>query len=302
MSLVCEMLGFARVSTTQVVSLGPWRSATVHQPNSPEVHDEVGDAARPTHTEEQSKIDTADMQLLPTSLRRLEAGSGTKAPPAWLTESTPALGTEESLVPPPSTFPLYIRRTRRAILSAALGTDFHEGHIDLRSLIDQLSRGKIIRQIPRLPILSLRRGVQILFDHGRGMEPFASDRDDLLVALLELFPAERVRVLNFADAPSRGCGPGDREKWGQWTAPAAGTPVLVVSNMGIGGPLVNPERSSTSEWQSFGLRVSVAGCAALALVPYPAERWPRELLSTMCLLHWSEKTTARQVAMARQRK
>jgi hypothetical protein len=81
--------------------------------------------------------------------------------------------------------------------------------------------------------------------------------------------------------------------------------VVIVSEMGIGGPLVNPHRASGREWLDFAARVEAAGCPLVALVPFEPRRWDPRLARRITFVHWDRPTTAgavrRAVAGARKR-
>jgi hypothetical protein len=44
--------------------------------------------------------------------------------------------------------------------------------------------------------------------------------------------------------------------------------------------------------------VRAAGCHPVGLVPYAPSRWPPALTRLLTFVHWSERTTARQVMRA----
>jgi hypothetical protein len=165
-------------------------------------------------------------------------------------------------------------------------------------IIGTTARGRPLRQLPRLPRATLRRGVQVLADSRLGMAPFRTDQFDVLGALSTLLPSDRLEVFWFADCPGRGVGPGSREGWGDWTPPPQQSPILILSDLGIGGPIVDYDRADDDEWLAFATRAREAGCPTIALVPYEPARWPRRLCGAMTLVHWSERLTASAVRHA----
>jgi hypothetical protein len=71
--------------------------------------------------------------------------------------------------------------------------------------------------------------------------------------------------------------------------------VLVVSNFGIGGPVLHAQRSRPHEWVKFAQLLAEAGCPVAGLVPYPSLRWPDDVAARIRLLTWDRGTTVGEV-------
>lgn len=191
--------------------------------------------------------------------------------------------------------PLLEPRRSRNLLTAALATDGDNGAIDIPRLVDLLACGQSIPSIPRLPWPSLFRGVQILIDLGEGMEPFIRDQEDVLGKVHHIVGEGRTRELQFRYCPLRGAGPGPIWTWGPYEPPDPGTPVFALTDLGLGGPAFLLDRATEDEWLSFEARLRTRSCPLIALVPYPADRWPRSLAQAMTILTWDRTTKARAV-------
>lgn len=193
--------------------------------------------------------------------------------------------------------PLLPRRTSAAILNAALTTSVRDdGEPDIDALVEAFARGIALTRLPRAPRPTLRFGVQVLLDRGDGMQPYQRDQRELARQITRLVGAELTQIRYFADAPTRGTGPGSPRTWQPYRPPSPGTRVLVVSDLGVGGPVLHPQRASVAEWyQMFG-EIVRAGCTALALVPYPVTRVPAELTPLLSALTWDRTTTVSTVA------
>ena len=77
-----------------------------------------------------------------------------------------------------------------------------------------------------------------------------------------------------------------------WQPPPRDTPIVMVTDLGIGGPVIAEDRTVNGRVAGVRApRVGLSGCPLLALVPYEARRWPPSLARAMTLLHWSERTT-----------
>jgi hypothetical protein len=222
--------------------------------------------------------------------------------PAWLQAHGALVSTEPSTRSAPAIEPLFRSETRLALLAALLATDADEGDLDLELILERLSQLRPIEELPRLPVPTLQRGVQVLLDVGQGMDPYAEDRDSFAGWLGGILPNDRVSVLQFVGCPSRGCGIGPRSEWSPWVPPNRGTPVLALTDLGINGPIFDTERGQMREWLAFARRLEALGCPFAALLPYAANRWPPRLARAMRLLHWSERANTRQVTYARRRR
>jgi hypothetical protein len=220
--------------------------------------------------------------------------------PVWLAKGD-ALGPASMAVPPPPPPPLFGPPRGRAILTATLATTVEEGDVDIDRVVRTLSERRPLGSLPRRPVPTLRRGVQLLLDIAAGMDPFRPDQTTLRDGLDDVLSDDRLEVLSFAGCPSRGVGPGARHSWRPWEPPPPGTPILAVTDVGIGGDPFDEDRASVGEWLEFAHRVRGDGYVLLALVPYEARRWPAVLTRAMTLLHWSERTTIGEVRRALRR-
>ncbi|MFF7358190.1 MULTISPECIES: hypothetical protein [Streptomyces] len=200
---------------------------------------------------------------------------------------------------PPDPEPLFPARSARAILQTTLTMpDGRSGPVRVDALVKACAQGKPCARLPRTPRPTLRFGVQVLMDLGEGMRPFLRDQRRLLNDIRALMGPDLVGVRYFSDSPLRGAGPGQRRHWGPYRPPSRGTRVLIVSDLGIGGDPLDPRRASAAEWSRLTHLVRRAGCAPVALVPYPKHRVPHRLRSRVPVIPWSERTTVNTVAAA----
>jgi hypothetical protein len=235
----------------------------------------------------------------PARLRLTRAASGKPTPPAWVTIPGPRISVESTVRNTPSAEPLFGGTRLRALVAAVLAIDVFEGELDISEVITRICARRPIAELPRLRVPTLRRGVQLLVDVGQGMDPYAQDRSLLVSYVRGIVPSDQISVLYFIGCPGRGCGPGPRKEWSRWHRPSLGTPVVALTDLGIGGSIFDPERGQTNEWLDFALQLKGLGNPLAALVPYSADRWPIPLTKVMLLLHWSERASARQVTHAR---
>lgn len=205
--------------------------------------------------------------------------------------------TDRHLTARPPLEPLLTERSSTAILNAALTTLVRDdGEPDIDALVEAFARGIPLTRLPRAPRPTLRFGVQVLVDQGDGMQPYRRDQRELARRITGLVGAELTQIRFFADAPNRGTGPASPRTWQPYRPPSPGTRVLVVSDLGVGGPVLHPRRASVGEWYEVCHEIVRAGCTVLALVPYPVTRVPAELTPLLSALTWDRTTTVSTVA------
>jgi hypothetical protein len=146
--------------------------------------------------------------------------------------------------------PLLLPRWTRSILSAALASPDADGPPDLDKLVEMAGRRQSVKSLPRLPKSTLRRGVQVLLDTGPGMELFARDQETLVARIREVVGPTLVQVRRFRGTPARRASFGPQTGRNTYTPPRAGTPVLLLTDLSIGGIPVG-ETASVSEWLDF---------------------------------------------------
>lgn len=257
-------------------------SPTVHVSQEEEAND------LPIRGESESSVDDTSG----TKVTIISIGSPGISKPEWVSSTSPLAPRVKKPVAPPAPLPLIKKRVRRAILSAVLATRVLDGSPDLKRIFNELTSCRPLAELPMLPRTTLCQGAQVLVDGWIGMTPFSADQQGMVQAISRMIPPDRFELLRFAGCPTRGVGTGCRNEWSRWQAPPRHTRVLVLSDLGIGGPLVDRDRANASEWLEFAKQVRDAHCPITALVPYEPARWPTELANSITLIHWSERLTA----------
>lgn len=235
-------------------------------------------------------------RYLPTLPCRLSARTGED--PDWLMSETDWLGEAKPFrfADLPELLPLFEPLRTRSILSTALATPKAEGDLDLPPLLDQLCQRRPITRLPRLPVPTTRLGVQLLVDQSESMQPYLRDQTRLVQAIRDTVGRDQAEELRFADDPAAGVGSGGRSTWRHpHTSPSAGTPVVLLSDLGIGLRRAADRSASEETWKDFARRQRQAGCPLLAVMPYDRSRVPRSLLDLYHVLPWSRTTTVATV-------
>jgi hypothetical protein len=199
--------------------------------------------------------------------------------------------TPRSAPPPMPHEPLLSPRSATAILRTTLSRGTDSGDLDVEAVVEHIARSQPIEDLPRRRLRSMRFGVDVLVDRGTAMQPFARDQAEIVNRIRRLVGRELTTVRSFADSPMRGCGDGPSHSWQPYQPPYPGTKVLILSDLGIGGPALNPHRSSTEEWCRFARVLRQQACEPVALVPYPPHRWPTTLTALFPLICWDRSTT-----------
>jgi hypothetical protein len=286
--LVLQMLKLEHVDTSAALpAVEPVVPASTPTPPSPQGSNDVP----PVSSASDVAANGGSTEVRRASLRPVDA-PGTQSLPQWYTEVT---SLSRRVSPPPvarMSRPLFPVRQSRALLSAALATWDSDGSPDIPRIIEILASAQPIRTLPQLTAPTLRRGCQILIDTAVSMAPFRLDVEHLITRIHAVIAKDRVEIRDFTGCPMRSARTPARNETTSWRAPAPGTPIFLLTDLGIGGPAASEERAGIGEWLEFAQSAQAAGCPVVALVPYASSRWPRALRGHINVIHWDRRTTA----------
>jgi hypothetical protein len=199
--------------------------------------------------------------------------------------------------------PLIAQNKARAMISTLVSTEVEEGPMDVPRLISAIARNEPLRRLYRRRSRTVRHGVQLLVDRSESMTLFSRDVKQLVREIQNVIGETRVELRLFAHCPSRGAGAPGQKPLPAYTAPAAGTPILMLTDLGIGAEPI--ARATQGEWDRFFAATNAAACPVYALVPYPSSRWPETLAAQIACVLWDPATTvqhARRATTVRRRK
>jgi hypothetical protein len=208
---------------------------------------------------------------------------------------------EETLLPrsgAPS-MPLLAPIIAPSIIAALVSTDSGDGELDTDELVSTLARRLIPSGLPRRTRPSLLHGVLILVDRGESMIPFRADCTEIAARVQRVVGRDASRLVYFADSPLRGAGLGPRWTWSRFQCPRAGTSVLVISDLGAGGPAYHNRRSQPEEWIAFARLLRQNESNLTALVPYPRHRVDGRIATAVPVVHWDRGLRLPAVMAAR---
>jgi hypothetical protein len=105
----------------------------------------------------------------------------------------------------------------------------------------------------------------------------------------------------FLDDPRHGVALRDQDVLQPFRLPAPGTSVLLLTDLGIGGGSNRRRWPRKDSLLSLARRLAAQQSALVALVPYPASRWPVDIDRRIGLVFWDRRTTVADVRQARRR-
>jgi hypothetical protein len=198
--------------------------------------------------------------------------------------------------PPPMPVPLLSPLAGRFIVQELVSSSRFGPELNIDRLIDILARYEIPQPVPLQECRTLARGAQVLVDDGEGMDPFSDDQQGLVELVRRLVGEALVDVRTIHEVPD----PADPVD--PWVPPPPGTPVLALTDLGLAGRTERGALGLTTARQSVASTLGMRGSSLIALVPYPATRWPVQLRPCIHLVNWDRSTTiahARQAQRAR---
>jgi hypothetical protein len=216
---------------------------------------------------------------------RLYQDDRTERAPAWLNAVHAILPADSGSFGVPPEPPLPAMQARSSI--ATLAATRRPGRsLDVAALVRRSAR----LQPPTASfLLELRTApfVQLLVDRGEGMEPYASDLYFLVAQFMHVAGHDRVERRTFLGTPRRGVDPNALTgKTAKWKRPAPKSLVLVLTDLGIGGPPGSPDRARAGEWRAVAAMVASAQADLKVLTPFPPSRWPAGLAERMRIISW----------------
>jgi len=273
------------------VSLPATRAGTVHRSSGAA---EAPPKPRPSGGVRQDTIAAPLAAAASESARTVakqQLTATTASPPVRLVPATP-LDLTDDVRSAPRVDSLFTPNETRAIVAGAVATRRYDGDVDVPSMIRELAQRRPLERIPREARASVQLGCQILVDYSPGMEPYAADREQLVHWLRVTVGDPRVTVRTFRGSPLR-----SENERGGWQ-PRRLEPVVVISDLGIGGPPLDRIRSTTRDWLQLASRARRARCPIVAFVPFGPKRWNPLLTRVITHVHWDHTTTAGVVRRA----
>ncbi len=204
---------------------------------------------------------------------KTESESAQTEAPEWFNR---AHVLKEDIRPDPSSvrLPTHLPLTRWPRLWPFLRQVLSQGVLsrqpDIPRLIDRLSRGEGLRQIPLRRRRDWSSRICILLDFSRYAQPFRDDYNALCRALAWRRGAHGLDVRILHGAPGR--APDYRRPFEstvqRWRMPMETTPLLILSDLG----LHEGKQEQFRGWRQFGWRLQTAGLNPVVLAPVSPSR------------------------------
>ncbi len=177
-----------------------------------------------------------------------------------------------------------------------------DGPIDLKAAVKLMAQARPVTGLPRLARARLASSFELLLDLGPGLEPFSQDRRSLLAILRQIIGRDRTSTWYFSDCPDLGVRRMPESRPMRYPTPKSTKPIVIVTDLGIGRPLLIQRRSTVARWHRFAEKLVRSGHSVTCLVPYPSSRWPRSLARTMSIVPWDRPTSVSTVRRFRLRR
>lgn len=228
------------------------------------------------------------------NLRPAGVDIGVRTPPGAV-----AAGSADVLPPAPARrtdplplLPLLPARVTPGIVTGAVATDAGDGPPDVDALTERVAQRRFGEAIPRIVRASLFRGVQLLLDRSPAMVPFERDVTEL-ARLVRLVVGHDIEEVSFSGRPQDRL-PGDGPRY---APPRPGTPVLALSDLGIGRAPGHLRLDTRTSWPPLGELLRRRGSELVVFVPYPPSRWPA-LGGGIRMIPWDTATSPAAVTRA----
>ena len=194
--------------------------------------------------------------------------------------------------------PLLPRKQVRNMLSRVLSLRSQTGPWDIPSAVECAARGKLLKEIPRLPVPTLAGGVQLLVDGGAAVTVYAEDYQWLEHHMLRVVGRDKMSILGFTGNPQFVFDPADPSQRAAYSEhlPRPRTVVAALTDLGIGRPPGSQERSSARQWLELAQVLRRRRCPLVAFVPYGRQRWPAILKKDLTIVHFDWTTNSGSLA------
>jgi hypothetical protein len=224
--------------------------------------------------------------------------------PDWFTRASPTILEETSSRIPPlhQIVPLYTPLTPwprlLPLLQRVLGDNISGIEPDMPRLVRRVADRTCIRQIPRKQRRSWAARARVLIDINDNNFPYRRDFIQLRERLKDVRGNEGLEVQYVHDEPG---GYIARYEYGRevlepWRAPERGTPILILSDMGMQAG----SRRDLFAWLVFGQLLKAQGLRPTVLMPVAERNIDKRLLKYFDCIVWDRSSRLKRVKGAYQ--
>lgn len=211
--------------------------------------------------------------------------------PAWLDE--PTMFDPDSItslpVSPPDKEPLVPWAKLWPVLRGLLSEQVQTRKPDIPKIVRIVANGHWLERIPRAKRLRWSSHVQLLVDRPERTCFFNQDYSHLIEQLKQLRGATGLELQRWQRQPGGRVRieRGKRYEVRDWQAPASGTTVFILSDLG----LLDDSGIATRAWLKVGKLLRQAGCKAVVLLPLPERYLLRELVKYFDCISWHRSSS-----------
>jgi hypothetical protein len=218
---------------------------------------------------------------------RLREDPRVQVAPAWLAVTPVLSGARPggATVPAEPLLPAGRARSSMILLTA---TPDRGRRLDVPALLRQVA---LLKPLSAMYEDELRTAafVQLLVDVGEAMQPFTEDLAFLADQLIDVAGQDRVEERTFTGTPRRGLDPDPFGGSGRpWKPPPPGSLVVVLSDLGVGGPVGDRDRAPAREWLMVARAIAEAQANVRVLTPFPLHRVPTPLARKLRITPWDD--------------
>lgn len=164
--------------------------------------------------------------------------------------------------------------------------------VDVDKVVDRISRGLLLTDIPRRQRRSWGATLHILEDRARRLVPYWLDQEYVSAALCRLYPPHGVTIARLDDGDSQPYVRWPVEQAGPYTLPPPGTMVFVLGDLGC---LASRNQHLQRFWLTYGRRLQDNHNPTVALVPTRMRDVPPALARVWTLVRWDAMSEAAEV-------
>ncbi|MGE3536193.1 MAG: SUMF1/EgtB/PvdO family nonheme iron enzyme [Candidatus Tectimicrobiota bacterium] len=179
--------------------------------------------------------------------------------------------------------PLAPMRTIRTRLRRVAAIQRASADVDLEATVERLSRGELLREVPRQRRRAWGAALYVIEDRARRLVPYWRDQDDVVAMLQQLYPPHGVSLARLGDGEQQPVLRWPEAQRGTSVLPAPHTLVVVLGDLGC---LATQSEPLQRFWLHWGRLLHDNHNPAVALVPMPVQDVPAELARLWTVVRW----------------
>lgn len=161
--------------------------------------------------------------------------------------------------------------------------------IDVRRVVDRVSRGEFIYELPRLGRRVWGRELTVIQDRSSRLLPYIFDQDAVYRWLCRAFPEDAITLVRVSEGTRRPVIVLPIEHYGHPYTPEPGSTVVALGDLGT---LHATDRNAVNAWTQFGRSLRQHEVRTFAFVPTLKEFMPAALTDCWDVVEWQSRSTS----------